>query len=146
MDILSNFAQSIFELMIENGFNTNEALASAMNINPETLRSWRNEKHCIRLSSLIQVTDFFHCSVEYLIRRTDTILNYSPQPCPPFYKQLRKLMKESNFSRSKLIKKANIYDSYFTNWKKGADPTLITLVRLADALDCTVDQLIGREK
>lgn len=35
--------------------------------------------------------------------------------------------------------------SYFTNWKEGKSPNLLTLIVLADYFDVTIDYLVGRD-
>jgi transcriptional regulator with XRE-family HTH domain len=53
-------------------------------------------------------------------------------------------MKEKQITRYNLVKNTNIYDSYFSNWKNGSDVNILTLIRLADYLDCSIDYLVGR--
>lgn len=53
-------------------------------------------------------------------------------------------MNEKKVSRYELVKNTRIYDSYFSNWKIGADIHILTLVLLAD-LDCSIDYLIGSD-
>ena len=55
-------------------------------------------------------------------------------------------MKEKGVTRYRLVKDLPIYDGYFTNWKKGKSPNILTLILLADYLDVTIDYLVGREK
>ncbi len=73
-------------------------------------------------------------------------MNYTPKPVPNFYGRLREIMGEKGVSRYKLVKDNKIYDSYFSNWKNGANPHILTLIMLADYLDCTIDYLVGRDR
>ncbi len=78
--------------------------------------------------------------------RTEIYLDYRPQAMPPFFDQLRAVMAEKGATRYALVKALPIYDSYFTNWKHGKSPNLLTLILLADYLDVTVDHLVGRDR
>ena len=43
------------------------------------------------------------------------------------------------------VRRINADDGYFTNWKKGKSPDILTLILLADYLDVTIDHLAGRD-
>ena len=98
------------------------------------------------LSQLAKVADYFHCSLDFLAGRSDVVLDYQVREMPPFYDSLRAVMAEKGVTRYKLVKDLPIYDGYFTNWKKGKSPNILTLIMLADYLDVTIDYLVGREK
>ncbi len=94
---------------------------------------------------------FFHCHVFY----TNSITYFRAyckenmrvsrlKCCPPFYDTLRKVMRERSVSRYYIVYNTDIHDVYFTRWKKGAKPALITVIKLADCLGVSVDYLIGR--
>lgn len=77
--------------------------------------------------------------------RTDTELGYKAQPLPPFFDRLKFVMNEKKISRYKVVSDLPVYDSYFTNWKQGKSPNILTLIMLADYLEVTIDYLVGRE-
>lgn len=145
MNILSNFSERLGELMFENNDVKAKELGLAIGIGDETIRLWKNGKRYILLSQLLKLADFFNCSLEYLAGRTDVKLDYAVKPVADFYTSLRKVMAEENVTRYRLIKETPIYDGYFTQWKKGSSPHILTLVTLADYLGVTIDHLVGRE-
>lgn len=138
------FHERLSELMIEKGVNT-VSLASALGVSDETVRRWKNGQRDILLSQLIKLADYFQCSLDFLAGRSDIVLDYQVRKMPPFYDSLRLVMAEKGITRYRLVKDLPVYDGYFTNWKKGKSPNILTLILLADYLDVTIDYLVGRD-
>ena len=138
------FHERLTELMIEKGVNT-VSLASAVGVSDETVRRWKNGERDILLSQLVKLADYFQCSLDFLAGRSDTALDYQVMEMPLFYDSLRAVMKEKGVTRYRLVKDLPIYDGYFTNWKKGKSPNILTLILLANYLDVSIDYLVGRE-
>lgn len=145
MDTLSQFSERLKELMVDHENITAEALSQQLGVSDETIRLWKNGQRYISLSQLVKLADYLKCSVDYLAGRSNDVLDFIPKNCPPFYHRLREVMSEKKITRYELVKNTRIYDSYFSNWKNGADIHILTLVLLADYLDCSIDYLIGRE-
>jgi transcriptional regulator with XRE-family HTH domain len=143
MELLLVFGERLKELMFDRNI-TAENLSRQLGVSSETVRLWKNGKRYISLSLLIKLADCLDCSIEYLAGRSNTVLDFIPKNCPPFYIRLREVMKEKQITRYNLVKNTNIYDSYFSNWKNGSDVNILTLIRLADYLDCSIDYLVGR--
>lgn len=63
-----------------------------------------------------------------------------------FTERLTDILNECNLSRRQLATQAGIPSSTINNWfTRGSSPTLDMLERLADALNCSIDYLSGRE-
>lgn len=77
-------------------------------------------------------------------RKKYLILFYMPSE--PFYPQLRRVMKEKGVTRYRLVKDLKKSHGHFYFWEKGGDPSMQTVIDLADYLDCTLDYLTGRER
>lgn len=62
-------------------------------------------------------------------------------------KRLKELRKERNWTQQKLAEKARLSFNAVTKIEQGvaAHPTLKTLLKLADALDVSLDELVGRK-
>lgn len=141
---MSEFQERLADLMSERGLNT-ISLSKALGVSDETVRRWRNGQHCILLAQLVRLADLFNCSLDYLAGRSEYSAEYTDiRPLPPFFDRLRFVMKENNVTRYKLVKDLPIYDSYFTNWKQGKSPNILTLIMLADYLGTSIDYLVGR--
>ena len=145
MDKLSKFAENLNDLMFDAKI-TAEQLSAAIGAGLTTVNRWKRDASKIRLSHLLKLADFFACSLDFLTGRSDTELDYTPLQCPPFFEQLRLVMEKYQVTRYRIVKDTKIYDSYFTNWKNGADPHILTLIDLANYFNCSVDSLVGRDK
>mgnify|MGYP004630346031 CR=1 FL=1 len=62
------------------------------------------------------------------------------------YSRLEELCREKNISTSKLAEMVGVSKGNTSTWKKGGNPSLDVLCKMADALDCTIDYLLGNEK
>ena len=109
------------------------------------MRAWCNGSRTIYLSNAIKLADFFTCSLDFLAGLTEERITVSPKVCPPFYKNLRKVMNEKGITRYYIGTHTQIKDSYFQKWKNGTDSQLDTIIYLAKQLDCSLDHLVGRE-
>ena len=131
--------------MHECGCN-NKTLAQNVGVSGVTIGRWKNGNGQLKLGNALKLANFFGCSLEFLMGRSDTPIDFVPQPCPPFYKHLRELLYTQGISRNKLNRDTPIKSSHFVDWKNGRDPQLISLIQLADYLGVTLDRLVGREK
>lgn len=60
-----------------------------------------------------------------------------------FYERFTAICKSKSISRSSIIKKAGLSTTNLTYWKNGASPKLETVENLANALEVSVEQLLG---
>lgn len=142
---MSNFGERLTELMFYRKISPEE-LAKSINVNQSTIRDWKRSKYLVFLDNLVKLANFFGCSIDFLIGRSDTLIDFTPQERPPFFQRLREVMAELGVTRYKLVKKTGIQDTAFSQWKKGANPHVLTLIKLANYLDVTIDYLIGRDR
>ena len=139
------FSERLAELMKEKGVNT-VTLGAAIGVSDETVRRWRNGQRSVLLPQMEKLADYFECSLDFLAGRTDVVSESPSRKMPPFYDRLRSVMSEKGVSRYRLVRDLPVYDSYFSNWKRGESPDLLTLMLLADYLGVTIDRLVGREE
>jgi len=145
MEKLSSFTDSLTELMQEKGL-THISLGNIIGVANPTIHGWKTGKHSINLSNALKLADYFQCSLEFLMGRTEIRLNYITQKCPPFYERLLAVMKRFGKSQYRINKDTSFSYGSFSQCKKGSDPNIETLIILADYFDCTLDYLVGREK
>lgn len=145
MDIAKAFGERLQEL-IEERCGTTKRFIQASGFVKSSTNDWIAGKRAIKRNQLIRLADFFDCSVEYLVGKTDILLDYTPKPCPPFYDRLRELLEQEHKSCYNFVKVNKFYDSYLTNWKNGSDPNIYTLEKSAQYFGCTIDYLIGRDR
>ena len=113
--------ERISELLTVKGID-NKTFAGSLGVNVSTVGRWKSNAKYMRLSQIIAVANYFACSLDFLVGRSDIVLDFQPQTCPPFYPHLRKLLKEKGISH------------------------ILSLIELADYLNVTLDMLAGREK
>lgn len=145
MDVLKGFSERLIELMQENGLNA-EKLSKKLGVAPTIIRRWCLPQKDIYYSNLLQVANYFNCSLDFLCGRSDVVLDYIPKECPPFMEWLPTVIKERGKSTYKIFKDTRIKSSYFAKWRKGREPLLSSLGILADYLDCSLDRLVGRDR
>ncbi|HEO7069359.1 TPA: helix-turn-helix transcriptional regulator, partial [Streptococcus agalactiae] len=59
---------------------------------------------------------------------------------------LKELRKEKKLTQTELASKLNISQKSYSNWESGkAEPTLDNIIKLANILDTTTDELLGRQ-
>lgn len=139
------FGERLTELMIGTGTDC-KTLAEALEVHVTTVQRWRRGAKLPFLSQFLKLADYFKCSLDFLVGRTDTELDYTPKLCPSFYERFRTLLFERGITRYRMDKETKIKDSYFTEWKKGADPHVLSLIEIADYLNVSLDYLVGRER
>lgn len=145
MDYSKRFGERLSELMTENGNMNCRQLGENIEVSDETIRAWKKGIHYITLIPLIKLADYFKCSIEYLIGRSDDGTMIIPKKCPPFYQRLREVMKEKSKTSYMANNDEAIFYSNLTKWKKGISPNVAKVIAIADYLGVTVDYLIGRD-
>lgn len=63
-------------------------------------------------------------------------------------KQIKKFRERKNWSQRKLAEEAGIGYTVVTKLEQGVakEPTIQTIIKLADALETSIDELVGRKK
>lgn len=145
MIFVSKLGERLSERMDELGLSA-EQIAEKLNVNQSTVRDWKRNKYLIFLDNLIKLADCLSCSIDFLVGRSETVLDFTPQECPPFYDRLREVMEERKMSRYRVVKETKIEDTAFSQWKRGSTPHILTLGKLATCLDVSIDYLVGRDR
>lgn len=143
MEYLSKFSGRLNDLMAEHELNA-PALAEKVGFTSSAIRNWIRGDRLPTLESLIVLADFFHCSLDYLIGKSDLDKEVISKEIPAFYPRLRQIMNEYHISRYNIVHHTAIRDSYFANWAKGEMPSLPLLCELSNYLKISIDYLVGR--
>ncbi len=106
---------------------------------------WIKDEKLPSYINLIKIADYFNCSLDYLLGRSEYNEETKFKKPEQFDKQLKNIMKYKNISQYKLTKDKVAYAGYFNYWfvKKNL-PTTETLIKLADYFNISVDELVGR--
>lgn len=145
MDYLKSFVENLTELMEEKQL-TYRKLSKEVGINKSTISCWKTFTNSISLSHLIKLADYFQCSIDYLLGRSEDFLPFTIQPPIPFSVRIREIMNERGYTRYRFVKETRFEEGHVYKWDKGAVPQLPTIIELANLFGCSVDYLIGRER
>ena len=145
MDILSNFAEKLDELMFDENINGKE-LADILGISKQQIYYVLNHKRMPSLDVLIRVANHFSCTTDFLLGREPESKAKTFRPVPPFPQQLAFLLDYFHVKKYRLCKEVPITHSVIYNWQRGKfAPSLDYIIKLADYFGCSVDFVIGRE-
>ena len=147
MENLSKLPERLKELMFDKGVSAPE-LAHTLGIGCNTVTRYLQGVHLPEFEIFAAILEYFHCSADFLVGETEY-----PQyektylPVETFSLRFRAVLKELGVSQYALQKKTGISWNNIHKWLKGERlPLPDSLVRLAKALDCSVDYLLGRVK
>ena len=136
------FYDILKDLMFDNGLDL-KTLAELSNIDLSTLYYYRENKKSPDLNTLIKLSDYFNCSIQFLLGLTDNseISKKNGKKFIDIYEKLLRDNKTNNYKVSKIlgISRARYYD-----WKKGVLPNINTLKELSKHFNVSIDYLIGR--
>lgn len=143
---LENFPERLTELAIENLTNITE-VSFELGCGESTLSRYANGQSLPTLEMTVRLADYFGVTCDYLLGLDDESVAGNFNTCPPFGKRFEEVLKFFNVSRYRLIKTTGIAESVMRYWAQGKTvPTTASVVKIAQALGCTVDFLIGRQK
>ena len=82
---MKKFSIRFRELRAEAGVSMEE-LANAIDVSNAAVCKWENDEAEPKASSLIRLSEFFDCSIDYLVGKTDEYQtgNFSASPVHPF--------------------------------------------------------------
>ena len=142
---LSKFSEILKELLDEENL-TGKQLGLNLGIAGPTITRYIQGKFMPSINNLILIADYFNCSTDYLLGIEPDNQNLNFKKCPPFTEQIEFLAKHFSPTFDAFYTKAKIHESTFYEWKNGNSmPTLESIVRIAEAFDCRIDFVLGRE-
>ena len=139
-----NFGEILTGLMFDKNISSQQ-LATDLLVSARTVNRWRANESGITLSLLIKLCEYFNCSLDYLVGKTERDIRPNKFEVGNFGAQVRKVMKSKGISSYVLRKDTQFSSSRFNDWDKGADPKLNTLLELANYFNCSLDELVGLE-
>ena len=103
--------------------------------------------YCPSINNAIKIANFLKMSLDYILEKTDNnIFRPYKQHQTNFYNNLKNLLNSYNISNQKFLKDLHMNKDNVTNWKNGAVPKLCTIIKIAEYLDCNIDDLMDVEK
>ena len=141
---MSKLSKRITEFMVELNLNAPQ-LAKELGVDRTDINRFLRGERTPNYSCFINMLYFFNCSADYLLGLTDMHTEEPLHEVPPFGERLRALLKAQKISQAQLIRELPISSAVPYKWLSGKNfPSVESLIRLAEYLDCSVDYLIGR--
>jgi len=145
MDYLSNFAETISELLEDNKI-TVEQLAQNTGIDLSEIYRYLRKEYLPTLANIIKIADKYNYSIDYILGLTAVSGSLPFKQTPPFAQRFKQLLEERGFTRYRLSKESGIAINRLDDWYNGKfTPSLDKAISLAKFFDCSVDYLLGRE-
>lgn len=146
MDMTLKISERLTDLINDKGLDS-KTIAKEIGVSESTVSRWKSNSKYMLLSGALKIADYFNCSLDFLVGRSETIIDFIPQKdCPPFYEHLRKIMEMRGITRYEINNKTTIKSSHLVDWNKGADPHILSLIELANYIGCSIDYLVGRDR
>ncbi len=142
---LSIFAERLDSLLFDAKLNP-PAFAKILGCGRATINRYLSGTKMPTVEMTVRMADYFQVSTDFLLGLEEE--NHAKFFCPyiPFRERLPQLCKKFNITKYQLQKKTKIPESAIYNWQAGrTNPTIESVVRIAEALQCTVDCVLGRE-
>ena len=145
MDILSKVSERLKELMFDKGVTAPE-LAQAVGVGSNTITRYLQGNHIPNFNTFVALIEYFHCSADFLLGKNEQPLYEKAfLPLPAFSQQFRAVMQACGITQYALQKDTKISWNNFHHWLSGKRlPYPDSLLKLADAMDISVDYLLGR--
>lgn len=142
---LSLFAERLNELFFDNNTNVID-VEKLTDIPKSTLYRYLKAETIPSVAMLIKLAEHFNCSIDYLIG-IDTDNYYTVNiKSPPFSERFHFLLKKFEVSKYKLNKELGLPDTSLYNWQNGKrEPSIESIMKLAEYFNCSIDYIVGRE-
>ena len=130
---ISNFVDILKDYMFQKDLSRAE-FAKNINSYERCISRWLDGTNTPSLEYILRVADFFHCSVDYLLGRTQIEIFTPCNPTSSFSNRLKELIAEKTISRNNVSK-----------WiLEGQLPKPDVIYFLATYFNCCIDYLLGR--
>ncbi len=144
--LVTTFTERANEFCILKGYAP-KTLAQAVGVTHATLLNALSGRHAPSTRLFFGLLQAFDCSADYLLGLT----NDSPEnavyraPMQSFGKRFARLLQESGVSQYALTRAHGISGNLIYRWLRDLTyPSPETMAKLATALHCSVDYLLGR--
>ena len=144
--ILSKFAERLGDFM-DDSTDNGLTLADKLGCGRNTIYRYLQANRMPSVSMTVLIADYFRCTTDFLLGLEDVNYSCNFPPCPAFKDRFPLLLQECGISQYKLEKMTKISHSLMGYWKSGTKkPSLYNIIKIAKALDCSVDFVLGRTK
>ncbi len=145
MDILSNFAETLNDLLFERNL-TPETFAKEVCIDRSLVYRYMRKECLPSLTNFIKISDYLNCSTDFLLGLSPTDSCTGFKSAPKFSDSFKKILAENNLTRYALVKKSRFAQQSVDDWYHGKrTPNVENALDIAKYFNCSMDYLLGRE-
>jgi len=143
MDNMTPFAERLSELMLDRDLS-NLQLEHNSGCPNTTISAWLTKNVYPKKDNLIKLSNFFECSIDYLLGLTDIKTYYVSQSPSNFKERFILLAKQKNVTYYRVHKDCDIPNNYISRWlNKGLIPDIRTVIKLTAYFNCSTDYILG---
>jgi transcriptional regulator with XRE-family HTH domain len=143
MDDLSIFAERIIELKEENHLS-NLQFEKVSGCKNQSISTWLTRNVYPKLVNLLRMSDYFQCSIDYLLGLTDDKRLTRTDTPSTFIVRANELAAKNNVSKYRISKECGFDKGNFSKWaSRGMLPQTQSLIAIAEYFDCSVEYLFG---
>lgn len=110
MSNLQKFVERLSELLSDREMKAAN-LAKELGVTRKVISRYLNGERLPSISMAFRLSEYFHCSIDFLLGRSDTGADFDPLPLPPFRERLPFLLDFFKKSRYRIAKDAHINES-----------------------------------
>ncbi len=137
---------NIINDLLNDNNKTVDDLAIYLNLKiPTKIYNWKNNLYDPNIEALIKVADYFGCSLDYLLCRTENNEEIKTKKLLPFGTNLKKLINSKHKTIFHVAKDLRLNEHRLRKHiKENKYFKTATLIKLADYLGVSLDELVGR--
>ena len=139
------FKKVFNDLLDENNLSAKQ-LGKLIDINHNSVYLYDKNKYP-DIANAVKIANYFNCSLNYLFGLDFDSNSYSYKSTyniKEFINRYQYLLKKFNVSNHKVSIQAKTNESSYWLWRKGSEPKIETLIKLAQYFNVSIDYLIGR--
>lgn len=145
MDYLSNFSETLSELILMNNLNAKQ-LGKLIGVDRSTITKYLVKRSYPKLPYAVKIANHFGCPLDYLFGLTNDYIKKTYLPCPPFFQVFQELLKARNCTQYRVYTDLGFYEQSASNWYHGVSiPAMDSIIRISEYFGCTLDELVGRK-
>ena len=120
-------------------------LSKRTGIRHSNISDFIRENHTPSYKNFVKLLYAFDCSADYLLGRSEIHTEEPLYPVLDFGQRLREFLLVNKIPQERLKRELSLSGSVLYKWLSGkSQPSVESLIMLADYFHCSVDYLIGR--
>ena len=141
---MSKFAEVLTELLLERGLTVAQ-FNKILGVGSSTANHYVTGRYLPSVPLFVKIADYFGCTADFLLGLEEENYPREFAVCPPFKDRLNALLDYYGVTRYRLQQMTGIAESAMRYWAQGKTlPTMDSVIRIAEALNCSVDFVLGR--